>query len=192
MIGVTAADMILMFFTTPDVAIPTNVLANDTFDDYMYEDENDRNIHHDHNILHSDVVDQSSKGPGRGWGGVRSDGGRYIKKDKIKHREAPSRPKAKRKDRVRDEAKKIEEHQEGGKDTYNHYDRCDSYSSYPYSDYDRSERENNPMPPCTKSTEAWEMMSTSLTTFEKIYSAHFGGFVSLGYRETYNVVSIVT
>eukprot|EP00966_Prymnesium_polylepis_P319132 7371148-Prymnesium_polylepis.1 len=75
MMGMTAADMIFMFFTTPVV-----VATNDTFDDY--DEENDRNIHHDHNIEHSDVVDQSSKGPGRGWGGVRSDGGRYTKKDK--------------------------------------------------------------------------------------------------------------
>jgi hypothetical protein len=180
MIGMTAADVMILFFTTLGVAIPTY----DAFDD-DYEDENDCNI------LHTDVVDQRSKGHGRGWGGVRSDGERYTKKDKIKHRDAPSRPKPKRKDHVRDEAKKLEEHQEGGNETYNHCDRCESYSSYPYSDYDRSERENNPMPPCTKSREAWALMRTSSTTFEKIYAAHFGGFVSLGYKETFNVVSNV-
>ena len=172
---------------TLEMKMNMNMLPGDIEDDY---DDYDNDQHH--NVDHSDVVDPSTKGPGRGWGAMRSDGGRrYTKSTKIKHQESPKRPKLKRKEHVRDKTNEIEEYQEDVEDIFFDYELCDSYSYSYNDDYGRWDREHNPMPPCTTPAEAWALMSTSSTTFEKIYSAHFGGFITLGYRETYNVVSNV-
>jgi hypothetical protein len=111
-------DMIAaLFFTTPIAAA-----MNDTYDDY---DDYD----HHHNIDYSDAVDPSTKGAGRGWGAVRSDGGRrYTKSTKIKHQEAPKRPKPKRKEHVLVKADEIEEYQEDVEDISFDYDLYDSFS----------------------------------------------------------------
>ena len=168
--------MTTLFFTKP-IVVALNCDDNNDNDNYECD-------------IDYPTINSNIKGPGRGWGGARSDGGRYTKSTKMKQQEAPKRPKPKKKEHVRERNTEIEEFEEDIYDVF--YDYDDSWDGYSYyTDIGRWEREENPMPPCTNTTEAWALMKTSPTTFEKIYSAHFGGFMTLGYRETYNVISSI-
>ena len=142
--------------------------------------------------------DQRRRGSMRGWGGLRPDGTRYRQGTKTHHQEPPKRPKTRtNQNRVRvlerdtKYTTKYASGVDGDDEVWYDDDGWDRGSFSDCTEIGVWDRMDNPLPSCTNPHDAWILMQLSPKRFEAIYAAWFGGFITMGYRETYNVVSTI-